>query len=85
MKSTELDTRSEERKRLDEAIANEPMKPLPEIDPSVRGRQIEEFLKEHRTQPAAIFGVVENGVVRPLDPKVRMPENLRVMIVAMDH
>jgi hypothetical protein len=30
----------------------------------------------------AIAGIVENGLVRPIDPAVKLPEHSRVIIVA---
>ena len=33
-------------------------------------------------RPWAVVGVVENGLVRPLDPAVELPEHARVIIVA---
>ena len=79
---TEPDTRSEERKRLDEQIAAEPKLPIPGNAASVGGRPIEEFLVKRSPTPIAVFGVVENGLVRPLDPTVHLPENSKVVIVA---
>jgi hypothetical protein len=32
----------------------------------------------------AVAGVVENGLVRPLDPAVKLPERSRVIIVALE-
>lgn len=77
----QIDDRSEEQKRLDEAIANEPHPPQPRIDPDVRGKPLEHFLPK---RPLAVVGIVENGVVRPLDPNVSLPERSRVIIVASD-
>ena len=34
------------------------------------------------SRPVAVAGVVENGLVRPLDPSVRLPERARVIIDA---
>ena len=79
MPTIEPDTRSERRKALDEAIANEPKLPAPPIPPGTPLRPIEHFHPELR--PGTVAGVVENGVVRPLDPAVRLVENQRVLIV----
>ncbi len=35
-------------------------------------------------RPLAVPGVVENGLVRPLDPTVKLPERARVIIVASE-
>jgi len=37
-----------------------------------------------RHRPLAVAGVVENGLVRPLDPAVKLPEHSRVIIVASE-
>lgn len=44
---------------------------------------VEHHLARHR-RPLAVAGVVENGVVRPLDPAVKLPERARVIIVASE-
>jgi hypothetical protein len=44
-------------------------------------------MEEHHVQlahPLAIAGIVENGLVRPLDPSVKLPEHSRVIIVALE-
>jgi hypothetical protein len=38
----------------------------------------------HRRRPVAVGGIVENGVVRPVDPSVKLPEHSRVIIVASE-
>jgi hypothetical protein len=75
----EPDTRSDRRKMLDEQIAAEP--PLPPPDSVAAPRPVEEHLRRAR-RPVAVLGVVENGLVRPLDPQVKLPERARVIIVA---
>jgi hypothetical protein len=35
-------------------------------------------------RPLAVAGVVENGLVRPLDPSVKLTEHARVIIVATE-
>jgi hypothetical protein len=78
----EPDTRSPERKALDEAIANEPHEPVPVIPPGTPLRPMEAFLPQRK--PVAVAGIVENGLVRPLDPAVRLAERQRVITVAAD-
>ena len=80
MPTIEPDTRSDRRKALDEAIAAEPPLPLPPIPPGSIPRPIEYF--HPQPKPVAVAGVVENGLVRPLDPTVRLTEHQRVIIVA---
>ncbi|HYH68028.1 MAG TPA: hypothetical protein VD866_25255 [Urbifossiella sp.] len=81
MTTPQLDTRTPDRRALDEAIAAEPLLPPPELPADVAPRPLEAFLPRAR-KPVAVTGVVENGVVRPLDPAVRLPERSRVIIVA---
>jgi hypothetical protein len=42
---------------------------------------VESHIAAHR-RPIAVAGVVENGLVRPLDPAVKLQEHARVIIVA---
>ena len=76
------DLRSERRKALDEQLASEPRLPHPAIVPGEQPRPLEEHLG-HR-HPVAVVGVVENGVGRLLDPRVRLPEQSRVIVVAAE-
>jgi hypothetical protein len=36
------------------------------------------------SHPVAVVGVVEDGVVRLLDPRVRLPEQSRVIVVVAE-
>lgn len=82
MKKTAIDERSRERRAQDERIAAEaPLPPLVLPQHAV-GSSLEEHLARWQRQPLAVLGVVENGVVRPLDPAVKLTENSRVIIVA---
>ncbi len=78
----EPDLRSERRKTLDEQLASEPHLPLPEIPSGDQPRPLETHLRYRR--PVAVVGVVENGLVRLLDPLVRLPEQSRVIVVASE-
>ena len=74
---------SEQRRSLDEQIAAEPPLPPPDLPSGGKGRPLEEML--HRSKkPVVVFGVVENGLVRPLDPQVKLAERSRVIIVAQE-
>jgi len=75
------DDRSPERKALDERIAAEPQKSPIELPAGAVGKPVEAFLAS-RMRPLAVAGIVENGLVRPLDPAVHLPEHARVIIVA---
>lgn len=82
MIETQKDDRSEERRRLDEQVAGEPRKPRPPVAEGGKPKPMESFLRpEDLPKPKAIVGVVEDGVVRPLDAGLRLPEHGRVLIV----
>lgn len=78
----EVDTRSPERRAIDEQIAAEPPLPIPDLPTGQLPRPVEAFLARRR--PVAVAGVVENGLVRPLDPAVILPERSRVIIVTTE-
>jgi hypothetical protein len=77
------DDRSPQRKALDEQIAAEPPIAWPEVQASANPVPIETLMASRR-RPIAVAGVVENGLVRPLDPAVRLAERARVIIVASE-
>ena len=82
MPTPQPDLRSERRKALDEQLASEPHLPLPDVLPGEQPRPLETHLRHRR--PVAVVGVVENGLVRLLDPRVRLPEQSRVIVVAAE-
>lgn len=82
MTKPNVDQRSTERRARDEQIAGEMQLPPPALPPSALPAPVEAHLSRLRRQPLAITGIVENGVVRPLDPAVILPEHSRVIIVA---
>jgi len=84
MTMPEADTRSPERRARDEQIAAEP--PLAPLDlpPSAETAPLEDHLARLKRHPVAVAGVVENGLVRPLDPEVKLAEHSRVLIVAAE-
>jgi len=82
MPNPQPDLRSERRKALDEQLASEPQLPHPEVAPGEQPRPLEERL--HHRRPLAVIGVVENGLVRLLDPRIRLPEQSRVIVVASE-
>ena len=55
----------------------------PPRHPSRRAAAPLEGHLRHR-RPVAVVGVVENGLVRLLDPRVRLPEQSRVIVVAAE-
>lgn len=78
----EADLRTPERRFRDEQIAAElPMMP-PDLPPDAASSAMEAHLHPSDCRPLAVAGVVENGLVRPLDPRVKLPEHSRVIIVA---
>jgi len=77
------DRRSAQRQAEDERIAAEPhLAPLT-LPPDAAPLQVESHLARQR-RPVAVAGILENGLVRPLDPTVRLPERSRVIIVAVN-
>ena len=84
MNAPGVDQRSPGRRARDEQIAAEPqMAPL-DLPPDAPSSSMEAHLGRHQRRPLAVAGVVENGLVRPLDPAVKLPERSRVIIVATE-
>lgn len=83
MTTPEADQRSPGRRARDEQIATEPPLPPLELPPDTTPSPVEAHLARRR-RPLAVAGVVENGLVRPLDPTVKLPEHSRVIIVASE-
>jgi hypothetical protein len=82
MSSPDADRRGDARRLLDEQIAAEPhLPPLP-LPLDAVASPVESHLQRHR--PIAVEGIVEDGLVRPLDPAVNLPEHSRVIIVAAE-
>jgi hypothetical protein len=77
------DDRSDQRKALDEQIASELPLPPPQIPADAVPRPLEHVMQSKR-KPVAVAGIVENGVVRPLDPAIKLAERSRVIIVAQE-
>ncbi len=75
------DQRSPERRAQDERIAAEPPRPPLDVPAAAAPSPVEAHLPPAR-RPLAVAGVVENGLVRPLDASVKLPEHARVIIVA---
>jgi hypothetical protein len=75
------DLRSERRKLQDEQLANEPQLAAPDLDTEHHPAPVEELL---RRRPLAVMGIVENGMVRLLDPEIRLPERSRVIVVTSE-
>jgi hypothetical protein len=82
MPAPEIDNRSPGRRARDEELAAEmPLQPI-DLAPNTVGKPIETHLRGVRRHPLAVEGIVENGLVRPVDPTVKLPEQSRVIIVA---
>lgn len=78
------DQRSPERRAQDERIAAEhPLAPL-QLAPDAAAEPVEAHRARRGRRPVAVAGVVENGVVRPLDASVKLVEHSRVIIVASE-
>jgi len=84
MITPQADQRSATRQALDERIAAEPKMPPLELPPDSSSLSVEAHLARHRRRPLAVVGVVENGLIRLLDPTVTLPEHSRVIIVASE-
>ena len=72
-----------ERRTRDEQIAAEPPLAPPDLSPGQVSLPVEAYLGRGR-RPVAVAGVVENGLVRPLDPAVKLPERARVIIITSE-
>jgi hypothetical protein len=83
MLTPETDDRSAARKLRDEEIAALPKLPPPDLNPNAPALPLEIHLSRQR-RPLAVAGIVENGVVRPIDPSIVLPEHARVIIVATE-
>jgi len=82
MHKIEPDTRSASRRALDETIAAEaPLLPV-ELPPGAVPAPLEHHLRQPMRHPLALPGIVENGVIRLIDPGVTLPEHSRVIVVA---
>ncbi|HEX3316020.1 MAG TPA: hypothetical protein VHR72_14070 [Gemmataceae bacterium] len=76
-----IDRRSPAQRARDEQIASEPKLAEPELTEAPTS--VEAHLARLR-RPLAVAGIVENGLVRPLDPSVKLTEKARVIIVAAE-
>jgi len=84
MTNPDGDPRSPERRVRDEQIAADPRLAPPTLPPDAVADPVEAHLARRGRRPLALAGVVENGVVRPLDASVKLPEHSRVIIVASE-
>jgi len=84
MPTPEADQRSVSRRTQDENISTETPKGPLDLPADAQALPLESHLDRLR-RPMAVAGVVENGVVRPLDPSVKLAEHARVIIVAPEH
>lgn len=76
-----IDQRTPGCRLRDEQIAAEPPLPPPELAPEAAPAAVEVHLARLQRGPVAVAGIVENGLVRPIDPAVKLPEHARVIIV----
>lgn len=82
MTTSGVDSRSAARRAKDDLIAAEPQLPPLDLPSEVATMPVEAHIGRLPRRPLAIAGIVENGLVRPLDPAVKLPEHSRVIIVA---
>ena len=83
MPAPDVDQRSPARRAQDEQIAAEPRKAPLNFTANAMSSPVEAHLGRIR-RPLAVAGVVENGVVRPLDPTVKLSEHARVIIITSE-
>lgn len=83
MTTPDPDQRSPARRARDEQIASEPKLAPLDLPADAPTLPAEAYLGRGR-RPVAVAGVVENGLVRPLDPAVKLAEHARVIIVATE-
>ena len=81
MTTPTIDDRSPERRARDEQIASEPRLTAPGLAGDAAAKPVESHVAQKQLHPTAVIGVVESGLVRPLDPAVKLPEHSRVIIV----
>ena len=84
MSTPDVDQRSPRRRAIDERIAAESQLDPLELPHDAPTSSMEALLGRHHRCPLAVAGVVENGLVRPLDPFITLPERSRVIIVASE-
>lgn len=78
------ETRSPLRRAVDERIAAEAAKAPLDLPPGAAPKPLEAHLPSRARRPLALAGVVENGLVRPLDTSIKLAEHSRVIIVATE-
>ena len=78
------DPRSPQRRAQDERIAAGPKRAPLDIPAGAGPSPVEAHLVGRARRPLALAGVVENGLVRPLDASVKLPEHSRVIIVTSE-
>jgi hypothetical protein len=84
MTTPTTDQRGTGRRAIDEQIAAEPrLEPL-ELAAEAMPSPIESHLGRLNRRLVALVGVVENGLIRLLDPAVKLPEHSRVIIVTFE-
>ena len=79
-----VDNRSPARRAQDEHIAAQPQLAPLNLPPDAVPSPLEANVGRLRQRPLAVAGIVENGLVRPLDPTVKLPEHARVIIVTSE-
>ncbi len=85
MTTPKVDQRSTGRRARGEQIAAEPALPPPlDLPTDAITSPVETHLSRQPRHPVAIMGIVENGLVRPLDPAVKLSEHSQVIIVASE-
>lgn len=87
MSTPGADHRSANQRERDERIADEPPMAPPQLPSDAKPSPVEDHLdrmSDTRPRPIAVAGVVENGLVRPLDSAVKLRDKARVIIVTSE-
>jgi hypothetical protein len=78
------DQRSPQRRAQDERPAAEPERGPLDIPAGAQPAPVEAHLGRRARRPLAVTGIVENGLVRPLDGDIKLPEHSPVIIVTSE-
>jgi hypothetical protein len=79
-----VDQPSPGRRSWDEQIATETLFAPADLPPDAVPSPMEAHLGRSRRRPMAVAGIVENGLVRPLDAGIKLSEHSRVIIAATE-
>ena len=84
MNTGEADQRNRTRRALGERATAEPKLGPLDVPNDAPSAMMTAHLARRRRRPVAVAGIVEKGLVRPVDPAGKLPENSRVVIAASE-